>query len=140
MTSRTGSHSAVAPGKVILFGEHAVNRGQSAVAASVGLYARCRATPGGEGYRFRSRQREQSGPREAVRAVAERVEAYRATEDYEAIRSLARDDYFAPQKYVLASMFGEALPRGLELEWESDIPSSSGLGSGGAAFTAMVTR
>jgi len=139
MTSEPERVTAVAPGKAILFGEHAVNRGQPALSAAVGLYARCRvrAGTGGE-YRFRSGSRSQETPRAAVLELARVVEGYRDAEDYEALRRLASGDYFSPQKYVLASMFGDALPAALEMEWESEIPSSSGLGSGGAAFTALV--
>ena len=36
---------ARAPGKLILFGEHAVNRGQPALSVSAGLYATCRLRP-----------------------------------------------------------------------------------------------
>ena len=48
--------TAVAPGKVILFGEHAINRGQPALSASVGLTARCTVTAGENGaIRLRSK-------------------------------------------------------------------------------------
>lgn len=131
--------SASAPAKAILFGEHAINRGQPALSVAVGLYARCRVAPRADGtYRFRSGERAQAVPREAVAGFARRVEALRAAEDLEGIRALAAEDFFGPPKYVLASAFGDALPEGLDVAWESEIPPSSGLGSGGAAFTALV--
>jgi mevalonate kinase len=141
MTRRDAARTAIAPGKVILFGEHAVNYGQPALSAAVGLYARCRVTPLGNGgeYRFRSGRRTHSVSRQQIARLARQVEACRAREEYEAIRRLAAEDYFAPAQYVLASVLGEALPDGLEVEWESEIPPSSGLGSGGAAFVAMVS-
>jgi mevalonate kinase len=131
--------TADAPGKVILFGEHAVNRGQPALTAAVGLYARCTLTAEGQAaFHFRSGTQRQIVARPAIMELARQVEVWRDAENYEAIRALSAADYFAPAKYVLASAFGEALPVGLEIVWESQMPLSSGLGSGGAAFTALV--
>ncbi len=129
--------TASAPGKVILFGEHAINRGQPAIAAAVGLRARCSVSEA-DRYEFISGARSERCERGTILKLGEAVEHARSTEDFEAIRRLAAGDYFAPQKYILASAFGVTLPDGLRLEWQSEIPSSSGLGSGGSAFTAMV--
>jgi mevalonate kinase len=124
---------------VILFGEHAINRGQPALAAAVGLTVRCQVSQNSDGrFQFQSGAQTQSVSPEEIRTLARTVEAYRAAEDHAAIRRLTAQDYFAPAKYVLASAFGEALPEGLAITWKSDIPASSGLGSGGAAFTALV--
>jgi mevalonate kinase len=134
-----GTVTATAPGKVILFGEHAINRGQPALAAAVGIYARCRVTPAAQpGYRLRSGAWEELVDAATLMALAAEVDARLADADYDAIRRLAAGDYFAPAKYILASIAAHGLPGALGLEWESDIPRSFGLGSGGAAFTAMV--
>jgi len=140
--------TATAPGKVILFGEHGVNRGQPAIAASVGLYAHCTASlPSGRGESraevqrgicFRSGDHETQSSREEILALREQVEIWRKDQNYECIRALKAKDFFASQKYVLGSMFEEALPSALELVWESEVPAASGLGSGGSAFTSMV--
>lgn len=137
--SPRGTISATVPGKVILSGEHSINRGQSALSTGIGLYCHCRVTPkkGGE-FRFRSGKRLQTVSREGIASLGRQVAAYQAQEDYNAIRRLASEDYFAPAKYVLAGTFENSLPDSLDIEWESEIPPSCGLGSGGAAFTAMV--
>jgi mevalonate kinase len=127
------AYVARAPAKVILFGEHAINRGQPALAASVGLYATCRLRPRAEpGIAWRSDAPGHGSHLAAVdgvRALGQRVDAYRASEDYEAIRRLAAGDFFAPAKYILATAFGQAgkdLPAGLEIEFSSEIPQSCG--------------
>ncbi len=125
--------TARAPGKIILFGEHAINRGQPALAAAAGLYTTCTAKRA-PAFILRSGANNQSASRDEILELGARVDKYRAAQAYDEVRALKRDDYFAPQKYVLAS----ALPEPLELEWQSDLPSASGLGSGGAAFTSMV--
>ncbi len=134
---------ARAPGKVILFGEHAINRGQPALATSVALYATCRLSlTGSPGVTFRSDapgQTEHRVAREAVLALGQSVDRWRAAEEYEAVRALAGSDFFAPQQYILATALGADLPEGLEVSFDSGIPQSSGLGSGGAAYAALAT-
>ncbi len=130
---------AVAPGKVILIGEHAINRGQAAFAAGVGLYARCRITVTAKaGFRFRGGGHGGEATGEEIAALAAQVEAWRVAEDTDAVRRLAAGDYFAPSKFALAPMIARGLPSSLRIEWESEIPASSGLGSGGAAFVALI--
>jgi len=75
---------------------------------------------------------------DAPAALARAVDAQLLAGDYHGIRRLAASDYFAPAKYVLALLVERSLPGGLEIAWESEIPGSSGLGSGGAAFVTMV--
>jgi mevalonate kinase len=131
------SITAIAPGKIILFGEHAINRGQPALAAAVGLYAQCRVKEA-ERFVFRSGKRIGKTTRKEVQDLAARIEKYRAARDYEEIRKIAAADYFAPQKFILGAAFGSSLPKGFDFTWQSELPSSSGLGSGGAAFVAMA--
>jgi mevalonate kinase len=143
--------AATAPGKVILFGEHAINRGQPALAAAVGLLARCTVTvprpnevqewktPNNQRHiLFRSGSRSSRCTRVDLESLGRQVNAWRNSDDFEAIRALKAQDFFAPQKYLLASALRSDIPDGLEIEWESEVPSSSGLGSGAAAFTSFV--
>lgn len=130
---------ATAPAKVILLGEHAVNRGQSALAVSVGLTASCtlRPQPPGEPYRFSSGDHRATITRAAILDRGRTIDDYRARGDYAAIQRAARDDFFAPATYVLSAL-DEALPPSLDLQFHSTIPPSAGLGSGGAAFVALA--
>lgn len=130
--------TTIAPAKAILFGEHAVNRGQAALAVSVGLYARCELDIAGAGFRFEGAGHQQHATRDDIIALRRDVDAWRDAQDYNRIRALAGSDFFAPQKYILAQAMGDALPQGMHIRFESEIPPSSGLGSGGATFAAMA--
>jgi mevalonate kinase len=127
-----------APAKAILFGEHAVNRGQAALAVSVGLYARCELEAAGDMFCFEGAGHAHHATRDAIIALRQDVDAWLESQDYTRIRALAGEDFFAPQKYILAHAFGNALPDGLTIRFTSEIPPSSGLGSGGATFAALA--
>ena len=127
-----------APAKAILFGEHAVNRGQAALAVSVGLHARCALDSAGDDFHLDGAGHQQHATRDSIITLRQRVDAWREAQDHERIRALAGDDFFAPQKYILSHAFGDALPNGMRIRFESEIPPSSGLGSGGAAFAALA--
>jgi mevalonate kinase len=129
---------ASAPAKAILLGEHGVNRGQSALAVSVGLRVRCTVEMNTGGFQFISGTQTQGATRSTLQQLATSVDGWREAQHYEAIRQLAHDDYFAPAKYIVAKAFGEALPFGLRISWESEIPGAGGLGSGGASFVALA--
>lgn len=137
--------SASAPAKAILFGEHAVNRGQSALATSVGLRVRCDVYRINQGLSLHSGNQTAQVSWQAIEALRGQIDAWRAAKQYEAIRQLAGADYFAAAKYVLANAFeSEATAQfkqlkqhGLRIVWQSAIPATGGLGSGGASFAAL---
>jgi mevalonate kinase len=132
---------ATAPAKAILLGEHAVNRGQAALAISIGLHASCTlfvdqlATE--TCYRLISDHHCERTTRAAIQAFGQMIDAYRADQHYTAMQLIAADDFFAPAKYVLAAL-GDNLPPALTIRFASTIPQSAGLGSGGATFVALA--
>lgn len=128
-----------APAKTILIGEHAVNRGQTALAVSLGLYAGCTLTASNSHtYNFISDAHQTQTTREEIIELGRQIDGWRADQDYAAIQQLAAADFFAPSKYVLAAL-GERLPSSLTITFNSAIPQSMGLGSGGALFVALAT-
>lgn len=129
-----------APAKAILLGEHAVNRNQPAIAASVGLRMKCHARRGGYFYHLQSPGHARTFTRDEVTALGAQVDAWRQAQNYPAIRELAAGDYFAPAKYIIAHALRdhEILADGLDIAFESAIPRSGGLGSGGAANVALA--
>lgn len=146
------SITATAPAKVILFGEHAVNRGQTALAVSVGLYSTCTLTlltqdeatmskeSQSEIYTFHSKGQQlfsSTTTRHAILKLGQIIDTHRANSDYAEIQKIVSSDFFAPVKYVLAAL-GDALPPSLEISCASIIPQLAGLGSGGSTFVALA--
>lgn len=134
---------ASAPGKIILFGEHGVQRGQTSVTTAVDMRTTCRVKVRGDGgYTFQTGTRREEGDRDRLVAFKTRVDALREANDLDAIVELTKD-FFVPVRYVLATFVARTLAMreqvpGLDVEWQSELPICSGLGSGAAASTSMI--
>ena len=136
-TERTIVSSA--PAKVILLGGKGVNWGFPALVAAVGIRTVCtlRAN-GGTGYRFTYGERTETGDLASLSSFNARVEALRAAKDHAGITAIARSDFFAPTRNVLAHVAARTATLGFDIEWSSDIPVGSGLGSGAAAAASLA--
>lgn len=129
-----------APGKVILFGEHSVNRGQLALSAAFGVRTTCTLTA-----RDDDRVVLSGAGHESTRTLAElkqhaaTLAAALAQKEFSVIASALRADFFASSAYVLGSVAGvEAVLPGADVSFASDLPIGGGLGSGGAVHAALA--
>ncbi len=131
--------AASAPGKVILLGEHGVNRCQPALAAAIDRRVHCRVARRTDAvYAFQGDGRSEEVGRADLLAHKERIDALRAGGALDELRRATAGDFFAPARYVLAHVAeGHALP-GLDIAWRSELPVGAGLGSGAAASAAMA--
>lgn len=128
-----------APAKVILLGEHAVNRGQAALATAVGPRATCMANQRDDDlFVLTSGAQRAAYRRDELADLRHAVDGWRAANDTAAIRRLVRSDFFAPTRYVLSLFLHTANLPGLEITWRSEIAVGSGLGSGAAANAALI--
>ena len=126
------------PAKIILCGDHGVNRQQPALSTAVDMRTFCRVAVRADGnYSFRSGERFEERSRAELLAFKAKVDALRAAEQLDDIREQARD-FFAPTRYVLAYVIDQVGGPGLDIQWRSTVPVSSGLGSGAAASTSMA--
>jgi mevalonate kinase len=137
MTERTIITSA--PAKVILLGGKGVNWGFPALVAAVGIRTVCTLHAGrGEGYRFTYGERTETGDLASLASFKARVETLRAAKSYAEITAVARSDFFAPVRNVLAHVAERTRVLGFDIAWQSDIPVGSGLGSGAAAAASLA--
>lgn len=129
---------ASSPGKIILFGEHGVNRQQAALSIAVDLRLFCRvSTRIDDGYHFRSGKHSESGSRTQLLAFKAKIDALRKAQALDAIREEARD-FFASSRYVLSHVAERVNLPGIDVEWRSPLPIGSGMGSGAATSTALA--
>ena len=127
-----------APAKIILFGEHGVNRQQPALATAANLRTYCRVQRRNDIlYTLRTGAEGEQGNLVNLAAFRDKVDALREAGALDDIREIARD-FFAPTRYVLACALSELDAGGVDVTWRSDLPIGSGLGSGAAANTSMV--
>lgn len=127
-----------APAKIILCGDHGVNRQQPALATAVDMRTLCRVTSRADrDFSFRAGERYEEDSRARLFEFKAEIDALRQAEKLDEIRDRA-SDFFAPTRYVLAHVVEQAGGPGLDIEWRSAVPVSSGLGSGAAASTSMA--
>jgi len=132
--------TSCAPGKVILFGEHSVNRGQLALAAAFGRRATCRLeTRDDDCVILRGGGCESTRTLDELRAHAVALDTALAAHDFAVVAAALRNDFFASSAYVLGRVaaVGTSLS-GLTVAFESDIPIGGGLGSGGGIHAALA--
>lgn len=131
--------AASAPAKVILLGEHAVNRGQPALAAAIGVRAEVTLRPVADTtFEFRSDARFEQTRLDELQAYRGTVDALRVGGRLEQIAKLAEEDFFAPLRYVLARLCSRTGLEGAEITIRSTIPIGAGLGSGAAVAAALA--
>ena len=133
------SLTARSPGKVIVLGEHAVNRGELGVAVAVGLHTVCRVADAPEGlWTFSFAGRRTQFRTDELVGLADRFDAALATRDFAAITAATANEFFASSAYLVGRLAREhALPP-LQISFQSELPIGFGLGSGGAAHTALA--
>ena len=131
--------AASAPGKVILLGEHGVNRRQPALAAAIDRRVHCRVARRTDAvYAFQGDGRSEEVGAADLLAHKERIDALRAGAALDELRQATADDFFAPARYVLAHVVAEHDLPGLDIAWRSELPVGAGVGSGAAASAAMA--
>ncbi len=130
-----------APGKVILFGEHAVNRGQLALATAFGRRATCTLESRHDRQVvLRGAGRESIFTLAELRAHAAALDAALAAQDFPVVATALRADFFASSAYVLGRVaIAESTLPGLNVTFASELPIGGGLGSGGAVHAALAT-
>jgi mevalonate kinase len=131
--------AASAPGKVILLGEHAVNREQPALAAAIDRRVWCRVVQRADDeFVFTGADGQERVSREALRDAKANVDRLRDSAALDELRAVTANDFFAPTRYVLAHVAEQYDLPPLEISWRSDLPIGAGLGSGAAASTSMA--
>src|SRR5262245_50273684 len=115
--------TTVAPAKIILFGEHAVNRQQMGIVAALDLCTRCELeTREDSEVQFRADDQCETTSCAALVSFAETINALRAKDDRAAIREQARA-FFAPTRYVYGTFLARYGGSGANIRWQSVIPA-----------------
>ncbi|MEM2123210.1 MAG: mevalonate kinase [Candidatus Bathyarchaeia archaeon] len=126
------------PGKVILFGEHGVNRNQPAIATAVNIRTYCRVSKRNDDlFSLNTKGFHEVLEKKQLLAFKRKVNALRKINAFDEIKILA-DNFLSTPCYVLAHLIEGVDCSGLDVAWKSSLPIRSGLGSGAAASTSMA--
>jgi len=140
MTARSPAlyFTSRSPGKVVLLGEHAVNRGQLAVAVSVGLHTTCQVADSPDGNcTISSAGRRADYPAADLIEFADRIDTALATREFTLIADATARDFFASSKYIVGRLTRDLDLPAQHISFQSELPIGFGLGSGGAAHAAL---
>ncbi len=131
---------ASAPAKVILVGGKAVNYGFPAIGVAVSPRTYCvlQSRVEKDRYVFNFESRKEDGNGEQLKAFKNEIDRLRDERNYKEISKIARNDFFAPVRYVLSFLYERTGKLGYYITWNSEIPSGAGLGSGAAASASMA--
>ncbi len=129
--------TASAPGKVILFGEHAVVYDKIGIACAVNKKFLAKVSPIKENlliFVAKDLGVEHSLTQKQLFAFWEKVDDLKNNKKFEEIREIWQKDRLPPSLFVIASILKKYGFSGMKIEGESEIPKN--LGSSSAAFAA----
>jgi len=121
-----------APGKIILFGEHAVVYDQLGVASAINLYVRLTAEEAGETI-VTAGEVNFKVDRDELEEIKLEVDGLIAENNYTVLRELSTDKEFC-LKHTLSRCISH---KNYRIDIDCGIPESAGLGSGSAVFACI---
>jgi len=121
-----------APGKVILFGEHAVVYNQLGIASAIDLHARLTAEEAGE-TTVKDGEVSFKVDRDELEEIKLEVDGLIAENNHNVLRELSRDKEFC-LKHTLSRCISH---KDYKIDIGCEIPESAGLGSGSAVFACI---
>ena len=129
---------AIAPGKIILFGEHAVVYGKLGIAGAIGMYTTCEAR---ESDAFvmtiPSRDFEWSLTQDQIKDVCDKADARIKSKKFAEISRMVKDRWFNCVAYVLGKMAEDHNISPVKVSIESELHKGMG---GSASFFASVAQ
>ncbi len=131
--------TASAPGKVILFGEHAVVYDKLGIACTFDKRCRVRTSLTDEDHisiGCNSLKIHKSFDQEDLFLFLKEIRGFIKKDDFNSINKLSKDNFLAPSFFVVASILNKYGFQGLKIEIESEIPKN--LGSSSAVFASLA--
>ncbi len=129
---------ASAPGKIILFGEHAVVYDKLGIVAAVDKKVRVAVDKGERGIRFLSKDfnLEKSFSKKELFELLEKFEGLKTRGDFQEMEKILKKDFLSPRLIVIGEIMRKYGFSALDISVESEIPKN--LGSSSATFAAIA--
>jgi len=129
---------ASAPGKIILFGEHAVVYDKLGIAAAVDKKVRVTVDKRERGIRFLSKDfnLEKSFSKKELFELLEKFEGLKTRGDFQEMEKIMEKDFLSPRLIVIGEIMRKYGFSDIDISVESEIPKN--LGSSSATFAAIA--